>query len=127
MPITHWAVVNMDGELIGRHCAIMASSRKSSFHDYKPPSGYMKVLISQSDYEHLETSFNSSGKIYNDAIDPIESKVRELPEERKAKNRAKVRPNKYREKILKSGDMLIEFYDENNILVHTEVGSLEDI
>lgn len=92
MSIILWTVISMKGELVGEPTQINISDKLKEFEDYQPPTGYTKAIISQADYEILQSSFNAKRKIYEHGVDPIESKAVELLEERKAINEAKAKP-----------------------------------
>ena len=121
MAVIHWAITNMNGEMVGQHCQIKASSNIDRFNNFVPPAGYMKVLLSHADYEKLTFSFNRERKIYERRVDPRESKAVEVYEERKAINEAKAKPNKYRERFNKKGNLVKEFYDKDGNLDRTEI------
>ena len=116
MPITHWVVTNMEGELGGQFSRITASNQLSSFEDYIPPAGYKKILLSHGDYEKLSSSFNLDRKIYEKHFNQATSRVREMPAARKNINEAKAKPNKYRNRTDGGGILTEEFYNTDGTL-----------
>lgn len=121
MPITHWAVTNIEGEMVGQYCQIKVSSRMDSYENFVSQEGYIKILLSHTEYEKLSFSFNKERKIYEKHINPATSRAKELPAAKKAINEAKAKPNKYRERIDANGNLVKEFYDKDGNLERTEI------
>jgi len=94
--IIHWAIVDTKGELMGPSACLKISSSMRSFNSCKPPSGYIKALLSFEDFHKLEDSFCSKRKIYQCCADVIESKATELSEGKKEINQHKAKPKYFR-------------------------------
>lgn len=79
----HFAIVNMNGEIEGQGCKIVASSSRDSFNKYPVPEGHRKVLLTFEEYEILSTDFDADNLICNCKVDLIESKVYRMTQEEK--------------------------------------------